>query len=293
MCLNKKRIVLAGDSIVRQIYWAIAKKLDAKAAIDKENIAAKHEGMGFKSRSVEISFLWDPYLNTTELHDELYSYEEHIDNPSHQLANESYSPNMIIVGGGLWHARDIDVATVQFFKNSVEDILSFVGPRRIHAPPISSQSLFIPPVDQDIMLITPVQVPLYGALSASKEKSITPTKVSSMNDYLHQISPEHKASILWSYSAMNWERKDTYETDGLHNVQSVADKKADVILNLRCNAKLDHLGRYPFDRTCCSRYRRPNRVQWSFLYCGLLVFPLLNMVIAQGRFDQNEEKINF
>lgn len=95
-----------------------------------------------------------------------------------------------------------------------------------------------------------------------------------MNDYLQQASMHAKADVVWSYSLMTWGSKSAYEESGLHVVNNVANRKVDVLLNLRCNADAMS-GGYPFDRTCCNNYKQPSVAQWFVIVIGMLILPAL------------------
>jgi hypothetical protein len=280
-CFSSKRIVLLGDSTIRQIYWAIAKKFDAKAAKEGLRKTAKHVDLYFQSKDVDLVFVWDPYLNSTSLHEELNSYRGDV-SPS-ENGNRSQSASIVVVGGGLWDARYSDTNPLKHFTASVDKIASHIRPRLQDKTGSSTWSSSNAPLDQDLFLLTPVHVPLYEALSSVRANTITSAEVDSMNAYLRQISGSVGPTVLWSYSQMTWQQKAAYEEDGLHVTDTVASQQAEILINLRCNAKLDALGRYPFDRTCCSRYPRPNRIQWILLSCGLWAFPVLAMIVGRGK----------
>lgn len=278
-CLKSKRVVLVGDSTIRQIYWAIAKKLDATGAEKDLAVAEKHGDLRFQSADVELHFLWDPFMNSTSLHLELTAFKERADLSSRTDDSNQISSGIILVGGGLWYARNINVAPQKHFREAIDDIISYMQPAFTENVP---STIFLPnaqsPAAKDLLLLAPVQVPLYDALSPSRSTTLTPTKINQMNSYLHQLSADNRAEIVWSYSLMSWQRKRAYEESGLHVVGSVASRQADVLLNLRCNTLAASSGQYPFDRTCCSNYNQPGMVQWAMLLLGLGILPFLTFI---------------
>jgi len=280
-CFNSRRIVLVGDSTIRQIYWAIAKKLDAKAAKEGLQVAGKHIDLRFQSSNVDLMFIWDPYLNSTKLRDELTLYRGDVH--SVENGNTTQTASVIVIGGGLWDVRYTDAAPLKHFAASIDEIVSYTRSRLQDKTRSISQSSADAPVERDLLLFTPVQLPLYEALSPVRAKAITPTKVDLMNDNLRQVSGRGGHTVLWSYSLMTLQQKSAYEEGGLHVIGTVTNQQADVLLNLRCNAKLNALGHYPFDRTCCSRYTRPNEIQWTLISCGLWGFPVLSVIVGKGR----------
>jgi N-acetylneuraminate 9-O-acetyltransferase len=76
---------------------------------------------------------------------------------------------------------------------------------------------------------------------------------------------------------ITWAGRCAYEESGLHVVGNVAHRKADVLLNLHCNADSASKA-YPFNRTCCSNYTRPSAIQWIVLILGVLMLPTLSYV---------------
>ncbi|MCJ1394105.1 hypothetical protein MMC18_006983 [Xylographa bjoerkii] len=282
-CFDSRRIVLAGDSTIRQVFWAIAKRLDADSATEALTEGHQHADISINRKNVDLDFIWDPFLNTTRLHHELLLYQKRTatTEDDHDIGKQVAS--IILAGGGLWHARHFKDDPILRYADDIGNISAYM--RTSHQPDTSGQRLMLPAAaaaDEDLLLIAPVQLPLYEALSLERANKITPAIVEPMNIHLHEMSRLQKVEVLSSFNSMNWEQKLTYEASGIHVLESVASQKADVLLNLRCNTKLTALGRYPFDRTCCSRYNPPNGVQQLLLFCGMIMFPLLCFIVSKG-----------
>ena len=281
-CLKRQRIVYVGDSTIRQIFWATAKKLDLTGAEDDMGHAEKHADLSFNRHDVLMDFIWDPFLNSSRLHDELVAYRPL--SPSTGLgSNFSQSAAILLVGGGLWDARHISIAPLKRYRHSIDKIVSFMTTVRSREP---SSFVSLPSAmdgaSNNVFLLTPVQVPMYESLSPPRAATITPEKVDPMNDYLQQLSAYQGASVLWSYSLMTWRTDYAYEESGIHVVQSVADRKADILLNMRCNAEAAISIGYPFDRTCCSAYGRLGWVQWLVLVNAFVVLPGVTLTTMKG-----------
>ena len=271
-CLHSRRIVLVGDSTVRQVYWAIAKKLDAEGAELELASAEKHGDLKFERAGVDLHFVWDPFINGTRLHAELDAYQTGRVSSDMNGSNKTSRAGLILVGGGLWYARHIEIAHLKYFQESIDEITSYMYPtvtKTLERPSLLSGTTH-KPIEEDLLLLAPIQVPLYEALSPSRSVTITPSKIDPMNDYLHELSS--RAEILWSYSVMTWKERRAYEASGLHVVDSVATQKADVLLNLRCNTASPR--KFPYDRTCCYSYFRPHLMQ-LIISSSVLVFPLI------------------
>ena len=283
VCLKSRRALYIGDSTTRQIFWATAKKLDRVAAEKAIRDAEKQAGHRFTRADVNLEFIWDPFLNSTELQDELLVFRNHAQAVDGRTSNHTDAAALILVGAGLWHARHLEANPLNSFKDAVNNIIPFMKSNisEISAGAVQD-SLIRTHQTGDLLLLAPVQIPLYESLSPSRAASIVPEKIEGMNEYLRQLSTSQGVDVVWSYSCMTSGENLAYEESGLHVVESVASGKADVLLNLRCNAEALTSSEYPFDRTCCSSYRRLGWVQLVVLVWGLGVFPLVALMGNRG-----------
>jgi hypothetical protein len=78
-CFQTKRLVFIGDSTTRQVFWAVAQKLDKDKA--NSGIAEmlrihdhKHMDLEFFAHGVMLQFVWDTWLNSTRLREELKDF---------------------------------------------------------------------------------------------------------------------------------------------------------------------------------------------------------------------------
>jgi hypothetical protein len=78
-CFRTQRVVFIGDSTTRQVFWAVAQKLDR----DKANSGIadmlrvrdhKHMDLEFYAHGVMLQFVWDTWLNSTRLQEELKDF---------------------------------------------------------------------------------------------------------------------------------------------------------------------------------------------------------------------------
>lgn len=274
-CFQTRRLVFIGDSTTRQIYWAVARKMDPKKAgkgmAEMQDLDGKHSDLLFESGGVKLQFVWDPWLNSTALEQELKTFNAYAPRDG---ADES--AGLLLVGTpGLWYARYGQENYFKEFRSSIDAVIPYMDhlSENNTAPPVLAP-LASRQGSPNLLLMAPVQVPRYQALSPSRVETMTPEKIDQMNDYLQQVSAHSKADLLWSYSLMTWEADAQYEEGGLHVVDNVAKAKADVLLNLRCNADAASRG-YPFDRTCCSNYTQLGSAQWAMLLVGMLILPAI------------------
>lgn len=122
------------------------------------------------------------------------------------------------------------------------------------------------------LLLAPVQIPQYYALSPPEQLTITPGKLDMMNDYLEQASTHANADVVWSFSSMICANRGEYAWSGVHVNDDVARRRADVLLNLRCNGGAASKG-CPFNRTCCSNYKQSTVAQWVILLIAMFMLP--------------------
>ncbi|OBS26137.1 hypothetical protein FPOA_00080 [Fusarium poae] len=94
-----------------------------------------------------------------------------------------------------------------------------------------------------------------------------------MRDWLHQVEQDWNLPIIWSIPMLTYCQNKTwldgYKT-GLHVKHGIADTRANIILNLRCNAKLDRLKSYPYKRTCCTDYGVKPVTQLGIVALGII-----------------------
>lgn len=259
-CVGGRRVVFVGDSTVRQIYWAAATRLDHMKAhvalLDVFVDDSKHDNLYFEAEGVKLEFIWDPWLNSSGLHSELTSFraQETFADVGSIKSKDEESAALIIVGSpGLWAARHGGDEYLNIFKRGIESI-------RIHISSNLDDHLFFPTKDlrrnyiesPNQILLAPVSVPSYNLLSHDRAVTITPEKVEKMNQYLAGLPPDEQTHMLWAYNKMTRDIPGTYEVNGIHVVDRVAERKIDLALNARCNAAKGH--QIPHEASCCMVY---------------------------------------
>ena len=271
-CIGQHKIVFIGDSQIRQIFWAVAMKVDRQQAEKEMAIANKHSDLFFSGpKNVSLDFIWDPYLNSTSLLKELT-----IASMEDPTSPRKSGPSILMVGGGLWFAKNLDEFSLQRYSESLENIFRILGlyDRNHTQPDILLETL--PQRDQafSLVMFAPIQRPLYASLDSAHAKTLTHARIQPLYEKLLQSWHKHKLSVLWAYDAMTKDQSEAYELDGLHVVDTVSTAMADLMLNIKCNSFLTSTEGYPMDKTCCSRYPQPNKAQLSFVYAAWS-FPLI------------------
>ena len=258
-CFAGKRVVFAGDSIVRETFWAFARQLDSSNQLPEPTENEKHSDIHISlPRDIQLDFYWDPYLNYTGVAGAFV------------VPEDTVKPTMTVVGTGLWHAKNLlgQKALIEW-KNTIDEVA------------IVSQGQYEGGVPADLILILPVLDPDYERLSDAR-RTIKPEVVAEMNSYLEELSWNRYANVALSFRDMllGVPPESTHEKDGLHLVSAVTSMQAQVLTNLRCNDNLPK--KFPFDNTCCNRYPTPNFIQLLFFVLALLVLPVIYHLQQRG-----------
>ncbi|ORY13371.1 10 TM acyl transferase domain found in Cas1p-domain-containing protein [Clohesyomyces aquaticus] len=266
-CNQGGKILFVGDTGTRQIFWAAARKLDPNWVFEQQAQPDTHADLVFCKRGACLKFLWDPWLNSTALHEELKTLRDGGDleeaSPSGSglgLDTVNRKSVAMLVGAGLWHARHVKIGSLKYFQDAINNIIASAYSEADMAA-LKTFSLAGKEGIQDQLFFAPVLEPQYEKLSPSRATTIIPEKITEMNAYLEQLSLHSGLKVLWSYANMTKSYPKAYGESGLHVIDNVAGRMAEVLLNARCNAKAAYQDGYPFDRTCCTNYRPINWVQ--------------------------------
>ena len=246
-------MLFVGDSTVRQLFWATARKLNKTGAENAAAIAEKHTDLSFLWGCTMLQFIWDPFLNSGRMLSDSSALNETV--PTFIQQTTSSKTMTILVGGGLWHAKELGDNYLQSYRSSMMAMNGLTSSARWHQPYYRYGrylQFFQAPSNTRLMLFTPVLSPAYSQLSPPHLATITPDKVQHLNDQLGWVSSWSGIETLWSFSSMAEGRPSAYDESGLHMTDHIADRQADILLNMRCNSS-PRLQHYPFDRSCCTK----------------------------------------
>jgi hypothetical protein len=265
-CNEDGQILFIGDTTVRQVFWAAAQKLDKDWVGDRQQERHKHEDLHLVVNNARLSFMWDPWLNSTAFREELVAYMDR-NRPGITAEEKKVHPSdgrtrsvLLFIGGGLWHARHLGGEYLPAFNHVVDRVAAVMSTTHDRlTSPANIRSHGKDGVDDQIFFM-PVLDPIVDRLSPSRETTISPNKIRAMNDHLQSWSARG-LNVPWVHREMTADWPDTVGESGLHVLNSLATQMANVVLNYRCNAKAAQKKGYPFDGTCCSAYRPANWVQ--------------------------------
>ena len=269
-CIAGDTLRFVGDSTVRQIFWATAKKLDNSKAAEQKGTASKHNNITFQSGMTRLEFVWDPYLNLSAPQ-ELQVIGN--DSSADRGGANGHIPSTL-AGAGLWYARYLEDLYDTQFLHTIEHLSHFASRlRHDHKQPFSDD------VSDEMphLLVAPVLDPFQPYLNEERASTLTPIRIETLNIMLLREARDRSLTVLWSFLDMTKDLGLAFESSGIHVVEGVAMARADVYLNSICNSRLPH--RYPFDVTCC--HHRPIR-GWTqnMLLLVAMALPIITVLIA-------------
>lgn len=265
---NGNDAVFIGDSTVREVFWAMARKLNPVAAEAESVKAEKHGDIQFHDGATTLSFIWDPFLRSNDLTRYLEASRGNADAPDRVALPMSKA--LVVIGGGLWFAKE--------GRNPVEEFKQAID--KLALPSKSSGrigSTFQAGANRARFL--PVQPPLYERLDAEHKDALNKKDIDAMNKYLKHLPAEYGIHALTAFLDMVDDEPAAYQENGLHVTKSVADQQAELILNMRCN---EAYRSYPFSGTCCFEYPRPWN-QIAFIIAGFALLFAMGWIELQSR----------
>src|SRR5262245_44198818 len=163
-CFAGKRILLTGDSIVRETFWALVRQMGSNAPLPVPTESNKHTDIHITvGDNIHLDFYWDPYLNSTGLNAAFHT-------------SHSRKPVVTIAGTGLWHAKNLGPDNFKIWKNTIDDVAMLSQERRRTESSAAN-----------LVILLPLLEPDYRRLSEPRQK-IAPVVVARMNAYLEDLS---------------------------------------------------------------------------------------------------------
>lgn len=290
-CNEDGQILFIGDTTVRQVFWAVAKKLDNSWVSDRQQELDKHEDLHLEAGRAKLSFLWDPWLNGTGVRGELKAYMDR-NKPENSIEEKKLHPSdgkrrsvLLFIGGGLWHVRHLRDEYLPAFNHVVDRVAAVMSTTHDRlTSPANIRAHGNDGVDDQIFF-APLPDPIVDRLSPSRQVTITQNKIWAMNDHL-QLWSNRGLNVPWVYRDMTASWPEMVGESGLHVTDRIATHMANVVLNYRCNAKAAQKNGYPFSRTCCSAYRPANWIQ----IIATIVFVPLVALTALTRFVRSPDQ---
>ncbi|KAM6536385.1 hypothetical protein FALCPG4_002392 [Fusarium falciforme] len=289
-CMDGRHIIFSGDSTTRQVYWGMARLINRKKAVEAREHIEKHSSHELILDGIQMRMIWNPWFLTGELNPELtrelelFTKEKHHPPP----IKEQKGPALVMLGAGSWYALVYtEKQSFAYFQEAFDNITDILHLEDL--PTFGTRSMDPHDGVGNELFIAPVAPPFYESLpeSRTRPEGIHEGEVETMDKYILDAEAQHNLRLLRAFPELSRNQPgamvDLYDT-GFHVIDSVAEIKANILLNLRCNAKLDKLSGYPYDRTCCGDYGSRSFAQiivlglTSFYTFACVVFEIMDIV---------------
>ncbi|RBR19191.1 uncharacterized protein FIESC28_05656 [Fusarium coffeatum] len=261
-CMGERHAVFSGDSTTRQIFWGMARILNREKANDGRHHLNPHKSYNMTIGGVRMIHIWNPFWNTwrhkkISFTDQLELMNKHKHDPSTEK-QELGSPGLIMLGAGAWYAGNFhpNESAVKWegALNNVTERLGFADLPRWGTTPMD-------PVEGmgNEAFIAPVAPPFYDHMPSRRTGpgGVEKGEVEAIDKYTYTQEDPQNIRLLRAFPQLSVNQPEAIvdKTDtGFHVIDSVAEIKANILLNARCNAKLDRMYGYPYTRSCCTDY---------------------------------------
>ncbi|KAM5344343.1 hypothetical protein ACJ41O_012880 [Fusarium nematophilum] len=274
-CMEGRHMFFYGDSTTRQIFYGMARLLDEEKANEARETSNKHGFHDMEFGGVRLLQVWDPLMKPGEGTDmvqqqlELYRAEKLDPVP----VEEQKGPAFVFMGVGIWFAaRFEEGVSLDKFKTMFANVSDYV--HNSDFAPFGSRPMDPRDGAGSEMFLAPPVPPFYDEMPDYRKTGIAsnPGEIEAIDEFLSTVEEQSGINMLWSYPALSRNQMGVMEDleNGFHVIDSVSETKAQILLNLRCNAKLDIQKRYPHDRTCCTDYGQRSFIQLVVLGLGFL-----------------------
>lgn len=260
-CMPGRRVIFAGDSVTRQLFYAFAHLADPSLPSEPPKDDKKHSDYFLYTPDADIylDFFWDPFLNSTRVKNMLS-----VNNA------DGRKPALLVLGSGLWYLRYArESGGLAAWEQTIDDTFASI---RTAMPALA-----------DRVIVLPIEEPVSSKLSSERAASIHPADVDAMNsDLMHRVAALSSATSFFgptplpTYpiavpSVFNKMLVPAQTQDGLHFSNSVLSQHANILFNFRCNEALPK--RFPFNKTCCNSYPQTPFIQLSLLVLVIFLGP--------------------
>ena len=270
-----KQLTIIGDSTARQLFWALADKLNSRAkvstgSLELSPLIARHANMSLEvGGGRELHFIWDPYLNSTSLSRFPTSLAQ-----------------VVVISGGLWQARYLNEHHLRMFERhltrQVAEYYKTNNKNRTASLPEATAS------NRPIFL--PISPPFQPSLDSNRSETMTPERISAINADLKTLAKDQGVDVMWATLPMTDGYETAFDSHGLHVSDRIASQQLELLLNRLCNSQMhESVAHY-----CCTERDTVHNVQILILGSSL-IFALLGMqqTIARllGRYASSHSKL--
>ncbi|KAH6981354.1 10 TM acyl transferase domain found in Cas1p-domain-containing protein [Ilyonectria sp. MPI-CAGE-AT-0026] len=280
-CMEGRSILFSGDSTTREVVYGLGRLLDRDKAVEyHEERLLTDRKFGVKGtyifRGIHVLYSMNAWFETTgekwePVVEQLELFRD--ESKNHVPMADQKSPALLVMGGGPWftNPKGDTVALKQTFASNLSSLSELLGSRPDFATApmdpldgIGNQFFFAPPA-----------LPIYtgNVEKLLKKINVSRPQIADYRQYLRENADGFNFPLAWAIPRLELDQNQTIAdiaSLGWHAIDIVAEAKANIYLNLRCNAKLDRQKGYPYNRTCCTDYGNRSTVQQTLLVLGLL-----------------------
>ena len=183
--------------------------------------------------------------------------------PSMGIPKPDKPAALTFVGAGSWYAlRYYEETAIHDFTIALNNLTSVL--HHDLYPNFGTQAMSPSEGVGPEVFIAPVATPFLDVLPKHRQgqEKIMPGEIEHLDEVLAGFHRDNNLRMIWAFPELSRNQKDAIvdlDDTGFHVIDIVAELKANILLNLRCNAKLDSQRGYPYDRTCCSDYGASTR----------------------------------
>ncbi|KAM0350651.1 hypothetical protein ACHAPU_003138 [Fusarium lateritium] len=274
-CTEGRRIIVAGDSTSRNTGLAMARVIDEKHWDMDES-----KGLHAKTKSFNMTYRGQMIQRITNVWISAHGVpgrEQFVDNVETYVREKKRVPTiekqkgpaLIYLSAGAWFTHP-EVVTMgnnltdpwderyALYKNHLTTLNKFVGDNTPRVDPFTAPMDPVDGIGNQIFYAPPAGPRYLGNdTDMIQDRGRRADEVIEMQDWLHKSEHDMAFPLLWSVANLV-EGQDMIWRDplgtGFHVKFHVAELRAHMLLNLRCNAKLDRMKSYPYSRTCCTDY---------------------------------------
>ncbi|KAF5589330.1 o-acetyltransferase CAS1 [Fusarium pseudoanthophilum] len=290
-CTEGRPIVIVGDSTSKNLGLAMASLLDNKQYKKDEaaELFSKTTSFNMTYHGQRIERVANVYISSHGVpgreqfvsHLETYA-EEKTEIPT---IEDQKGPALIYIAAGAWYTHPhyggigstaLDPWDDRFsaYQDHLSKVDKFIGDNT------PREDWFSSPMDPrdgigNQIFYAPPAGPRYLGNDTKMviDRGRRAEEVIEMQNWLLEKEDDFNIPFIWSIANLV-EGQDKVWRDplrtGFHVKFHVAELRANILLNMRCNAKLDRMKPYPYSRTCCTDYGVKPMVQLSVVAFGIV-----------------------
>ncbi|KAF3926809.1 hypothetical protein ABW20_dc0101061 [Dactylellina cionopaga] len=197
-CIPHRRILFVGDQSIKSIYYALMRKLSTEKPNfsgrpwEQDEIITVSRTIGDSTNAVGVTveFLWDPFLNSTRLEEELRPWNNGtVDTESYKDYNP---PALFLVGTGIWFAQRNISNPLRAWRGAVDRVVSHM---RWGVRPTFLGS-------RDSLLLAPVELPSWEKLPLETRQVLFPALAIDMDKYVHQLAVVQGIDVMRAWEVL-------------------------------------------------------------------------------------------